>query len=124
MLLRRMTFDLFPGRCRSVLVVRQHGSQQTSSQPPNWSHHRADHKRSTANCAKICHCVQKYCNLCQWWCTVLPTTETLIEATDMFAPTLICSYGENKVVKTAIFKMKVKQCYSLCVRMAMKSREQ
>lgn len=78
LLLCRVTFDVFSVRCRGGLAVRQHGSQQALSQPPTWSHHRADHKRSTANCVEICHCVQKEnnCNLCLCWCTVLPTTDT------------------------------------------------
>ena len=57
------------------MALKQHSSQQASAQPPTWSHRRADHKRSTANCVEICHCIRKgNCYLCQCWCTVMPTT--------------------------------------------------
>lgn len=67
--------DVFSVRYRGSLALKRHSSQQASAKLPTWSHHRADNKRSTANCVEICHCIRKgNCYPCQCWCTVLPTT--------------------------------------------------
>lgn len=51
--------DVFSVRYRGSLALKRHSSQQASAKLPTWSHHRADNKRSTANCVEICHCIRK-----------------------------------------------------------------